>query len=228
MKTLTIFLKRIRWLFIVLGGIFFLVSYIGLMVYLTKNNPKNQDVIIAIMMGGLFGAVVLSAIGWQLGVWLKKNWTIAKKESEKDKATAMVEKIENKASRCIEIASRLFPPEMGPHGQPSQNFDRQRRIEIQAVDFMSMSDSAIRDTITRLNLSEQERNRLSPMSALPLEIVSLGPPPERTRRQARTHSHAFEGTRLWVTAPPVFDIPQIEKNKPEKSLSRYDIAKGKA
>jgi len=215
MDTLIIYFKKIKWLFIILFIIIFLAGYIGLMVYMVDKYPRKEDAIIALMVGGLIGSALLIAAGWQIGIWLKKNWIEAKAEVASNVAmtksigspiedgdhqgdeessnvadaetpvhetVARARALEDKALNCIQIASRLF-------SHLRSNPETDNLIEMQAVDFMVMSDSSIRNTLTRLHLNGEQND----------SSMSQGPSIKTT-----------------VAIDPV------------KPVSRYDIAKGKA
>jgi Na+/phosphate symporter len=138
-NTLKIFCKKIKTLFYALGICLFIVGYFGIMIYFAERFPKHAKDIV-------FGGILLLIVGQvaffglkELITWLMKNWQEAKRESG---VIRSVRNMENKAIDCIHIAERMLP-------NTSDSL-----IELQAEDLMDMPDSAVIETLQRLEISE--------------------------------------------------------------------------
>jgi hypothetical protein len=224
MRTLKIFLKKTKWLYLIIAIIFSVVSYLGLMIHFVQKYPQHANAILGWMLGGAFGSAVLITVGCQIWTWLKKSWAEAKKESEivVPLHVTAARELEDKAANCLAIATQLFPPN---HVTPTESYNI---IQVQAADFMSMSDSAIRSTMNRISTysGNTAGGPSRPVPSRPRQLAPASASLMQALDNIDTLSKMTE-VQKFMDAVKTAEELDLGDASETKSLSRYDLAKGK-
>jgi hypothetical protein len=224
MSALIIFLKKIRWVFISLGIILFITAYARLILYFVNKYPRNSDGIITLMILGLvLGCPILVGICKGLKDllnWLKRSWTEAKNEAERKQKVQGLEdhpsprQNDNPNSNAVgpveSINSRLLV--MDPFRPRARNLQTKAMncISIVRIIFPEVSDGLLQQYATDLmRLSDTFINST-------LQNLS------RLNRTTQAVERSKEEKTAYVS---VIEQASQSQPEPEKSLSRYDIAK---